>query len=168
MLFRSLARSGERPNGPETRIPVQVGLSDEDDYPHEGYIDFVDNRLNPETGTIQARAVLSNKERRFTPGLFARVRLRGSAKYRATLIQDRAVATDQDKKYVLVLTDSGTVAYRPIQLGRLVDGLRVVREGLRPGERIVINGAQRVRPGMPVTAAVASMVSESNVVAAAR
>ncbi|MGH7536866.1 MAG: efflux RND transporter periplasmic adaptor subunit [Gemmatimonadales bacterium] len=168
LKYAALARSGERPNGPETRIPVQVGLSDEDGYPHEGYIDFVDNRLNPETGTIQARAVLSNKERRFTPGLFARVRLRGSAKYRATLIQDRAVATDQDKKYVLVLTDSGTVAYRPIQLGRLVDGLRVVREGLRPGERIVINGAQRVRPGMPVTAAVASMVSESTVVAAAR
>ena len=115
-------------------------------------MDFVDNQLNPQTGTIRARAVFSNKERLFTPGLFARLRLIGSGKYRATLVLDRAIGTDQDKKFVLVLKPDSTVDYRAVQLGRVVEGLRVVSSGLKEGERIVINGLQRARPGMKVDA----------------
>ena len=126
----------------------------------------MDNQLNPESGTIRARAVLSNKDRLFTPGLFARVKLVGSGRYRATLIQDRAVGTDQDKKFVLVLKPDTTVEYRSVQIGRLVDGLRIVRSGLKPGERIVVNGLQRVRPGMKVAPAVAPMDTTPPAVAA--
>ena len=111
----------------------------------------MDNQLNPESGTIRARAVLSNKDRLFTPGLFARIKLVGSGRYRAALVQDRAVGTDQDKKFVLVLKPDSTVEYRPVQIGRLVDGMRVVQKGVSAGEKIVVNGLQRARPGMKVT-----------------
>ncbi|HEX6617385.1 MAG TPA: efflux RND transporter periplasmic adaptor subunit [Gemmatimonadales bacterium] len=145
---------------------VLVGLADEDGFPHEGRVDFVDNQLNPETGTIRARAVLSNADRRFTPGLFARVKLAGGRSYRASLVVDRAVGTDQDKKFVLVLGPDSTVDYRPVQLGPLVDGLRVVTSGLQPGERVVINGLQRVRPQMKVTPTLATMAADSSALAA--
>ena len=157
LKYAALARAGDRPSSRDTRNPVFIGLANETGFPHEGYVDFVDNQLNPESGTIRARAVLSNKDRIFTPGLFARVKLVGSGRYRATLIQDRAVGTDQDKKFVLVLKPDSTVEYRSVQIGRLVDGLRVVREGLKPGERIVVNGLQRARPGMKVSAKLAPM-----------
>jgi membrane fusion protein, multidrug efflux system len=145
---------------------VLVGLADEDGFPHEGRVNFVDNQLNPETGTIRARAVLSNADRRFTPGLFARVKLAGGRRYRAPLVVDRAVGTDQDKKFVLVLGADSTVDYRPVQLGPLVDGLRVVTAGLQPGERVVINGLQRVRPQMKVTPTLATMAADSSALAA--
>jgi len=132
------------------RTPVLMGLSNEAGFPHEGHMDFVDNQLNPATGTIRARAVFDNKQRMFTPGLFARVRITGGAPYAAALISDRAVGTDQNKKFVLVVGDNNMLAYREIKLGPVVDGLRVVREGLKVGEKIVVKGLQRVRPGMPV------------------
>ena len=157
LRYTMLARSGARPSSRDRRNPVYIGLANEEGFPHEGYVDFVDNQLNPESGTIRARAVLSNKERYFTPGLFARVKLVGSGRYRAALIQDRAVGTDQDKKFVLVLKPDSTVEYRAVQIGRLVDGLRSVQQGVTPGERIVVNGLQRVRPGMKVTPALAAM-----------
>jgi multidrug efflux system membrane fusion protein len=124
-------------------------------------VDFVDNQLNPQTGTIRARAVFSNSDRVFTPGLFARLKLVGSARYKAVLVLDRAVGTDQDKKFVLVLKPDSTVEYRPVQLGRLVDGMRIVRAGLHAGDRIVINGLQRARPGMKVTPTVTAMAPDS-------
>lgn len=157
LRYTMLARSGARPSSRDRRNPVYIGLANEEGFPHEGYVDFVDNQLNPESGTIRARAVLSNKERYFTPGLFARVKLVGSGRYRAALIQDRAVGTDQDKKFVLVLKPDSTVEYRAVQIGRLVDGLRIVQQGVAPGERIVVNGLQRVRPGMKVTPVLAAM-----------
>jgi multidrug efflux system membrane fusion protein len=157
LKYTMLARSGARPSSRDQQNPVFVGLANEEGFPHEGYVDFVDNQLNPESGTIRARAVLSNKERFFTPGLFARVKLVGSGRYRAALIQDRAVGTDQDKKFVLVLKPDSTVEYRPVQIGRLVEGLRIVQKGVAPGEQIVVNGLQRVRPGMKVTPTVAPM-----------
>jgi len=157
LKYTMLARSGDRPSSRDKRNPVFIGLANEEGFPHEGYVDFVDNQLNPESGTIRARAVLSNKERLFTPGLFARIKLVGSGRYRTALIQDRAVGTDQDKKFVLVLKPDSTVEYRPVQIGRLVDGLRIVRKGVAPGEQIVVNGLQRVRPGMKVTATLAAM-----------
>jgi RND family efflux transporter MFP subunit len=162
LKYAALARDGSRPSAHETRSPVFVGLSDEDGYPHQGYLDFMDNQLNPETGTIRARAVLSYADRRFTPGLFARVKLVGQDRYRAPLVLDRSIGTDQDKKFVLVLKPDSTVDYRNVALGPLVDGLRVVTSGLKPGERIVINGLQRVRPQMKVTPTIAAMAADSS------
>jgi RND family efflux transporter MFP subunit len=165
LKYTMLARAGERPSSRDKRNPVHIGLANEEGFPHEGYVDFVDNQLNPESGTIRARAVLSNKDRLFTPGLFARIKLVGSGRYRTALIQDRAVGTDQDKKFVLVLKPDSTVEYRPVQIGRLVDGLRIVQKGLKPGEQIVVNGLQRARPGMKVSPTISPM--DTNTPAAA-
>jgi RND family efflux transporter MFP subunit len=114
-------------------------------------MDFVDNQLNSQTGTIRARAVLENKDGLYTPGLFARVQLLGSSEYSAIQIDDRAVNTDQSEKYVLLLGANNTVEYRRVKLGRIMNGLRIVREGLKPGDVIIVNGAQRVHPGVTVT-----------------
>ena len=149
------------------REPVYLGLANEQGFPHKGYLDFVDNRLNPETGTIRLRAVFPNKERLFTPGLFARLKLAGSGHYRAPLILDGAIGTDQDKKFVLVLNPDSTLAYRPVQLGPLVQGLRVVAAGVKAGDNIVINGLQRVRPGVKVTPIAAPMATDTALLAKA-
>ena len=162
LKYAGLARDGTRPSSRDARTPIYLGLIDEDgQFPHKGYVDFVDNTVNPETGTIRARAVFSNKDHAFTPGLFARLKLEGSGQYRATLVVDRAVGTDQDKKFVLVLKPDSTVDYRSVQLGRLVDGLRVVTSGLKQGDEVVINGLQRVRPGMKVTPTLATMTPDT-------
>ena len=124
--------AGERSSSRDVRNPVRVGLADEQGFPHAGRMDFVDNQLNVATGTIRARAVLENKEGRFTPGLFARVQLLGSAEYDAILIEDRAVGTDQSQNFVLVLGADNKLEYRAVQLGRTFEGLRVVRKGLEP------------------------------------
>ena len=151
LRYTKMARNGERPSSRDSGNPVQVGLANEEGFPHTGTMDFVDNQLNSQTGTIRARAVLPNKEGQFTPGLFARVQLLGSSEYSAILIEDRAVNTDQSQKYVLVLGANNQIEYRKVTLGRVIDGLRVVREGLKPGDVIVVNGAQRVHPGITVT-----------------
>lgn len=165
LKYAALARNGSRTGN---RTPVSLGLADEEDrYPYTGYVDFVDNQLNPETGTIRIRAVVSNRDRRFTPGLYARVKLVGSGQYQATLIQDRAVGTDQDKKFVMVLGPDSTVSYRAVKLGRMVNGLRIVQEGIKPGEQIVINGLQRIRTGAKVVAAIEPMTPAPNVAVAA-
>jgi len=161
LRYAALDRNGSRPSSRDAPSTVYVGLADEEGFPHQGHVDFMDNRLNPETGTIRARAVLSNTDRRFTPGLFARIKLVGSGRYRASLVLDRAIGTDQDKKFVLILNSDSTVGYRPVQLGRLVDGLRVVTSGVQPGDRVVINGLQRVRPQMKVTPTLATMAPDS-------
>jgi len=163
LKYAALARAGTRPSSRDARNPVDMGLADEVGFPHRGYVDFVDNRLNAETGTIRARAVFSNKDRLFTPGLFARIKLIGSGRYQATLVQDRAIGTDQDKKFVFVLKADSTVEYRPVQLNRVVEGLRIVRTGVRPGELVVINGLQRIRPGVRVTAKLAPMAPDSTI-----
>lgn len=151
LRYTQMARSGARPSSRDERNPVQVGLANEEGFPHSGVVDFVDNQLNSQTGTIRARAVLQNKDGQFTPGLFARVQLLGSSEYSAILIDDRAVNTDQNQKYVLLLGANNTVEYRRVKLGRLIDGLRIVREGLKAGDVIIVNGAQRVHPGVTVT-----------------
>ncbi|HMH86563.1 MAG TPA: efflux RND transporter periplasmic adaptor subunit [Gemmatimonadaceae bacterium] len=151
---------GTNATGPKGR-QVLIGLANETGFPHEGRLNFVDNRVNGASGTISARALLSNPNGLFTPGLFARVRLLGSARHLATLVQDQAIGTDQDRKFVLVLKSDNTVEYRPVVTGRVVDGLRTVESGLKPGERVVINGLMRVRPGMKVAATNAAMVAES-------
>jgi RND family efflux transporter MFP subunit len=146
LKYSRLAREGSR----DARSPVLVGLADESGYPHQGVMVFLDNALDPATGTIRGRALLDNHDRAFTPGLFARVRLMGSGQYDAVLINDSAVGTDQTVRYVLVVGAGNKVEYRPVQLGPVIDGLRVVRSGLNAGEAIVVNGLQRVRPGAEV------------------
>lgn len=146
LKYRDLARSGDR--GETT--PVYLGLSSEDGHPHLGRMNFVDNQVDPRTGTIRGRAVFDNRGGSFTPGLYARLKLVGSATYDAVLIKDVAVGTDLGKKFVLVLAEDGTVAYRPVELGPKLEGLRIVRSGLAKGESIVVNGLQRVRPGSQV------------------
>jgi len=140
-----------------TGSPVMVGLANEGGYPHQGVMVFVDNELDPTTGTIRGRAKLDNHDRAFTPGLFARVKLMGSNQYNALLINDSAVGTDQTVRYVLVVGADNKVEYRPVKLGPIIDGLRVVTDGLKAGETIVVSGLQRVRPGSPVTPARVAM-----------
>ena len=159
LRYNQLARDGTRPSSRVVRNPVRMGLANEAGYPHTGYVDFVDNQLNPNTGPIRARAVFSNKDRFFTPGLFARIQLLGSGKFDAVLVQDGAIGTDQDRKFVYILKPDSTVEYRSVELGRIVDGLRVIRKGVVPDEEVVINGLQRIRPGMKVTPTITTMQS---------
>jgi RND family efflux transporter MFP subunit len=151
LRYNQLAREGERPSSRDARNPVRVGLANEQGFPHEGYMDFVDNQLDVRTGTIRARAVLENKQGLFTPGMFARIQLLGSGEYDAIVIEDRAVGTDQSQSFVLVLGPDNKLQYRAIQPGRILDGgLRIVRKGLKPEDVIVVSGLQRVRPGAQV------------------
>ena len=155
LRYAQLDRSGERRSSRDARNPVQIGLSDESGFPHKGQMDFVDNRLDQATGTIRARAVVSNRERRFTPGMFARVRLLGSGVRRVNVIPEVAVSTDQDRKFVFVLVGD-SVTYRPVTLGRQIDGQRrIIQDGLQPGEQVVVNGFARIRPGARVKATMA-------------
>ncbi|KAA2284121.1 efflux RND transporter periplasmic adaptor subunit [Arenimonas fontis] len=150
------------------RSPVQVGLAGEEGFPHEGVLDFVDNHVDPATGTIVARAVLDNAGRQFTPGLFARVRLLGPEPVKALLVDPKAVLTDQDRRYVYVLGADNTAQRRDIRLGRELDGLRVVESGLEPGEKIIVHGVQKVFfPGMPVQPVEVAMGAPPAVAAAA-
>jgi RND family efflux transporter MFP subunit len=161
LRYQAMAQRGERTSSRDVRNPVRVGLADETGFPHEGQMDFVDNQLDVRTGTIRARAVLNNKDGRFTPGLFARVQLLGSAEYDAVLVDDRAIGTDQSQRFVLVLGADNKLLYRPVQLGRNIDGLRVIRKGLNPGEQIVVSGLQRVRPGMQIKPVPGQMTAAS-------
>src|SRR5205814_735964 len=146
LKYTKLSRDGAQGG----RNPVHVGLADESGYPHQGVMVFVDNALDPATGTIRSRALLDNRDRLFTPGLYARLRLLGAHEHEAVLINDSAVGTDQTVRYVLVVGAGKKAEYRPVQLGPVVDGLRVVESGLASGETIVVNGLQRVRPGAQV------------------
>ncbi|MEC5161973.1 membrane fusion protein, multidrug efflux system [Janthinobacterium sp. CG_23.3] len=142
-------------------VTVRVGLANEAGFPHEGKLEFVDNQLDPKTGSVRMRATFANADNVLVPGLFARVQLDagngGKEQTRALLISDRAIGTDQNRKFVFVVGADSKAEYRPVKLGPTVDGLRVVREGLKAGEKIVVNGLQRVRPGAPVTAQVVAM-----------
>ena len=131
---------------------VYFGLVDEDGYPHPGHVDFIDNQVDATTGTIRARAALPNPDGRYTPGLFARVRLVGGEDHDSVLIEDRAVGTDLSKKFVLALTKDNRIEYRLVELGPEINGLRVVTQGLAPNEIIVVDGLQHVRPGQSVAA----------------
>lgn len=147
--------------------PVLIGLANETGFPHEGTLDFVDNRVDRTAGTIRVRAVVRNTSHQFAPGLFARVRLAGGRTRNAALVQDQAIGTDQDRKFVLVLKPDSTVEYRAVTVGRVVDGLRIVDAGLRPGENVVINGQLRVRPGMRVAAKRGAMLVAASAPASA-
>ncbi|MBB5368828.1 MULTISPECIES: efflux RND transporter periplasmic adaptor subunit [unclassified Janthinobacterium] len=144
-----------------TPVTVKIGLANETGFPHEGKLEFVDNRLDPATGSVRMRATFANTDRELVPGLFARVQLDGGngpkAQSTALLISDRAVGTDQSRKFVYVIGADNKAEYRAVKLGPNSDGLRVVREGLKAGEKIVVNGLQRVRPGAAVTPQLVAM-----------
>ncbi|HEE9786440.1 efflux RND transporter periplasmic adaptor subunit [Enterobacter soli] len=160
--YQNLARSGQGASSNHMALPVEIGLTGEEGYPHQGKVDFLDNQLTPSTGTIRMRALLDNAQRQFTPGLFARVRLPGSAEFKATLIDDKAVLTDQDRKYVYIVDKEGKAQRRDITPGRLADGLRIVRLGLNPGDKVIVEGLQKVfMPGMPVNAKTVAMTANA-------
>ncbi|MEE9684845.1 efflux RND transporter periplasmic adaptor subunit [Lelliottia amnigena] len=160
--YQNLARSGQGASSNHLALPVEIGLVDEEGYPHQGKVDFLDNQLTPSTGTIRMRALLDNAQRQFTPGLFARVRLPGSAEFNATLIDDKAVLTDQDRKYVYIVDKEGKAQRRDITQGRLAAGLRIVQQGLNPGDKVIVDGLQKVfMPGMPVNAKTVPMTASA-------
>ena len=142
---------GRRPSSRDTPNPVEVTLTGETKPSHEGKMDFLDNRLDVSTGTLRSRAVIPNKDLSILPGQFGRVRLIGSSPYEALLLPDTAVATDQSRKIVFVVKDDNTVEAKPVTLGPLDEGLRVIREGLKPEDRVIVNGLQRARVGAKVT-----------------
>ncbi|HLZ53452.1 MAG TPA: efflux RND transporter periplasmic adaptor subunit [Verrucomicrobiae bacterium] len=152
LKFSDLVRAKKLGDDDGGQIPVEMELADEQGYPHTGHIESFDNHLNPDTGSILLRAVFRNDDSNITPGLFARIRIPLSDRHSALLVDERAIGTDQSQKFVLTLTRTNTVAYQPVQLGPLVEGQRIIRSGLQAGEEIVVNGLERVRPGMPVTA----------------
>ena len=135
---------------PNEQSVVHVGLINEQGYPHAAELDFVDNQVDPQHGTIRARAILDNRDGRFTPGLFARMQLVSPSRYSAALVDDRAIGTDLGKRFVFVIDEQGVVQYRSVETGRAVEGLRIVTNGLTAGDVVVVNGLQRVRPGATV------------------
>jgi multidrug efflux system membrane fusion protein len=146
----------------DLRSAALLGLADEDGFPHTGQVSFVDNQVSSTTGTIRLRATFANRNLALTPGLFARIRLQGGGAQSGCLAKDEAVVTDLNQKYVFVLGKNNTLVYRPVKLGPMAEGLRVVRDGLHEGDVIVVNGLQRVRPGAVVTPKKVSMASQPN------
>ena len=140
-----------RATGAREQRGAVLGLADEDGFPHDGVVNFVDNQVSSSTGTIRVRATFPNKSLALTPGLFARVRLQGGGTYSGCLAKDDAVVTDLNQKYVYVLEKDNKVEYRAVDIGPMKDGLRVFRKGLREGDVVVVSGLQRVRPGSVVT-----------------
>jgi multidrug efflux system membrane fusion protein len=152
LKYLRLSREGKRVSARDEPIPVEMGLADEVGFPHKGYIDFVDNRVDPNTGTMRGRGVFPNPDHGLSPGFFARIRFPGSGKYPALLVPDRALGADQALKFIYVVNPENKVEFRPVSIGPMVDGLRVVKEGLKPGERVIVEGLLRVRPGVVVDA----------------
>lgn len=150
LKYLRLVRAGSLASPRSQPATAWMGLADETGFPHQGQVDFVDNRLNPATASIRGRAVFDNRDGRFTPGLFARVKVVGSGKYRATLVADRAIGTDQTRKVVMLVGKDNVVQPREVQPGALIDGMRVV-QGVQPGELVIVDGLQRAQPGAPVT-----------------
>lgn len=151
LKYVRLGLSGKRPSSREVQNPVEIALADEEDFPHRGWMDFVDNQIDPASGTMQGRAVVPNPDLILSPGLFVRLRLPGSGVYQAVLVPDEAVASDQAQRFVWVIDAENKAQYRKVVLGPLYEGLRIVREGLSGDDRVVVSGLQRVRPGIVVT-----------------
>jgi RND family efflux transporter MFP subunit len=145
-----LTREGKSDSPRDDRYPVSLGLANEDGFPHAGTINFVDNRVRANTGTIRMRGVFPNREQVLLPGLFARIRIPVGRPHNALLVSDRALDTDQGQKILYVVNHKNEVVTRPVRVGALHDGLREIADGLKPGERVVVNGLQQLRPGIAV------------------
>src|SRR5712671_6379492 len=152
LKYIRLSKEGTRVSARYQEIPAEMALADEEGFPHKGHMDFVDNRIDPSTGTMRARGVFTNADHGLAPGFFARIRIPGSGKYSALLIPDRALGSDQAQKFVYVVNSEKKVEFRPVKVGPMIDGLRVVKEGLKPGESVIVEGLLRVRPGVVVDA----------------
>jgi RND family efflux transporter MFP subunit len=147
---RQSIRAGKTKSDPKTEWPVSLGLGTEEGFPHQGTVNFVDNQVNPKTGTLRARGVFPNKDEALSPGYFARVRVPLGQPHQGLLVSDRAIDNDQGQKILYVVNDKNEVVSRPIRGGALHDGLREITDGLKPGERVIVNGLQMVRPGITV------------------
>jgi RND family efflux transporter MFP subunit len=151
LKYVKLSEEGKRVSARTAKIPAFVELGNETGFPHEGYIDFVDNRLDPGTGTVRARAVLKNwNPNLITPGFFVRVRVAGATSYRAALIPDKVISSQQGVKYVFVVKADNTLERRSIETGTMFEGKRIVKSGLKDGEKVVSTRLQLIQPGMPV------------------
>jgi multidrug efflux system membrane fusion protein len=151
LKYVKLSEEGKRVSARTAKIPAFVELGNETGFPHEGYIDFVDNRLDPGTGTVRARAVLKNwNPNLITPGFFVRVRVAGATSYRAALIPDKVISSQQGVKYVFVVKADNTLERRSIETGTMFEGQRIVKSGLKDGEKVVSTRLQLIQPGMPV------------------
>lgn len=157
LKYREMHRNGERKSALFNTIPAEMALVSEKGWPHRGQVDFVDNQVNPSTGTIRGRAVFPNADRLMSPGFFAKVRIPGSGEYDGLLIRDSAVGDDQGSSYVWVIDAGNKAVYRPVKLGPLINGLRIVREGLKADERVVVLGIMSVRNGLQVKPALVNM-----------
>jgi RND family efflux transporter MFP subunit len=161
LRVRRLVREGKSDSPRDGGYPVYLGLASEDGHPHQGTIDFADNQVNPKTGTIRLRGVFPNKDQVLLPGLFARVRTPIGRPHKALLVSDRAIDSDQGRKGLYVVNDSNEVVWRPVRVGGLHDGLREITDGLKPGERVIVNGLQQVRQGTTVEPKVVDMPTRS-------
>jgi RND family efflux transporter MFP subunit len=150
LRIRQLIREGKARSAREIEWPVSLGLANEERFPHQGTINFEDNQVNPKTGTLRVRGVFPNKDEALSPGLFARVRVPIGRAHEALLVTDRAIDTDQGQKVLYIVNRKNEVVSRPVQLGALHDGLREICDGLKPGEQVIVNGLQQVRPGATV------------------
>lgn len=157
LRVRQMIREGKAKSAREVELPVFLGLANEEGHPHHGTLSFVDNQIDPKTGTLRVRGVFPNKDEILSPGLFGRVRVPIGEPYKALLVSDRAIDTDQGQKILYVVDDKNEVVTRPIRVGARHDGLRVIEEGLKPGERVVVVGLQQVRPGLVVEPKVVKM-----------
>ncbi|MEO3677484.1 efflux RND transporter periplasmic adaptor subunit [Rheinheimera sp. FR7-31] len=166
LKYARLAQDGKRVDTREAHAnPVYLALADEPEFSHIGHIDFVDNRIDAQTGTIRLRASFANTDNQLMPGLYAKLRLAGSASYDGVLIDEKAIGTDLNNKFVLVVNDANQLEYRAIELGEKLDGLRIVNKGLSASDRIVVNGLQRVRPSMQVEPKLVDMASSEQLAA---
>lgn len=159
---------GELPDARITAIPIELGLTDETGFPHAGWMDFIDNQLDPATGTIRVRGVFANPDRLFTPGMFARVRVAASDPRLTVLIPDAAIGTDQTRRFVWVVDDKNVPHVRVIEPGSLVGDLRVVRSGLAVTDKVVVNGLMRVRPNTPITPVPAHIDEDGKIITDAK
>jgi len=150
LKYRQLYREGKRKTPLQEPIPAEMALGNEAGFPHKGQVDFVDNQLNAASGTIRARGVFPNPDKLMAPGFFARIRVPGVGEYPAVLIRDSAISSDQGRAYVLTVDDKNTVVYRAVSPGPLLDGLRVIRDGLKESDRVIVAGLMSTRLGLTV------------------
>lgn len=166
LRYRQLHREGKRTAAMFAPVPAEMALGNEQGFPHKGQIDFVDNEMNPATGTIRARGVFANPDKLMAPGFFARVRIPGSGEYDAVLIRDSAISSDQGRPFVLIVDGQNKTVYRAITTGPMVDSMRVVRDGLSANDRVIVSGLMSARPGMIVQPQLVSMSTNGAATAA--
>jgi RND family efflux transporter MFP subunit len=168
LKFNALARERKLAGGTEAKIPVELQLGDDQGFPQHGFVESFDNRLDPNTGSILLRAVFPNPDGLIVPGLFARIRVPASERHSVILVEERAIGTDQGQKFVMTLSPTNTAQYRAVKLGPDVNGKRIIRDGLKPGEQVVVNGLQRIRPGSPVKPETATAANQTDLRTAQR